>query len=52
MTTTELARIIGVSRITLSKVINKKGGVSAETEARIQEYIKNPYWGYVIVGAM
>nr|WP_295682141.1 LacI family DNA-binding transcriptional regulator [uncultured Lachnoclostridium sp.] len=40
MTTTELARIIGVSRITLSKVINKKGGVSAETEARIQEYIK------------
>lgn len=40
MTTEEMARIIGVSRITLSKVINGKGGVSKETEERIREYIK------------
>lgn len=40
MTMAEMAQIIGVSRITLSKVINGKGGVSKETEARVREYIK------------
>lgn len=39
MTTTEMAKIIGVSRITLSKVINGKGGVSPETEMRVKQYI-------------
>ncbi len=31
MTMEEMARIIGISRITLSKVINNKDGVSEET---------------------
>ncbi len=39
MTTEELAKIIGVSRVTLSKVINGAGGVSRKTEARVREYI-------------
>ena len=39
MTTEELAKIIGVSRITLSKVINGAGGVAPSTEKKIREYI-------------
>lgn len=39
MTTEELAKIIGVSRVTLSKVINGAGGVSPKTEKKIREYI-------------
>ncbi len=40
MTTEELARIIGVSRVTLSKVINGVGGVSAKTEEKVKKYIE------------
>lgn len=40
MTTEELAKIIGVSRVTLSKVINGVGGVAPKTEAKIREYIE------------
>lgn len=40
MTIEELAQIIGVSRVTLSKVINGAGGVAPKTEARIREYIE------------
>lgn len=40
MTMEEMARIIGVSRITLSKVMNNKEGVSEETRERVKEYIK------------
>lgn len=40
MTMEEMARIIGVSRITLSKVMNGKDGVSEETRQRVKEYIK------------
>ncbi|MCR5310584.1 MAG: LacI family transcriptional regulator [Lachnospiraceae bacterium] len=40
MTTEELAKIIGVSRVTLSKVINGVGGVSPKTEAKIRKYIE------------
>lgn len=40
MTMEEMARIIGVSRITLSKVMNDKAGVSQETRQRVKEYIK------------
>ncbi len=40
MTTEEFARIIGVSRVTLSKVINGAGGVSPKTEEKIKKYIK------------
>ena len=40
MTTEELAKIIGVSRVTLSKVINGSGGVSAKTEEKIRRYIE------------
>lgn len=40
MTMEEMARIIGVSRITLSKVVNNKEGVSEETRKRVQEYIR------------
>lgn len=40
MTTKELAGIIGVSRVTLSKVINGAGGVSPEMEERIRKYIE------------
>ncbi len=40
MTMEEMARIIGVSRITLSKVLNGKEGVSEETRNRVMEYIK------------
>lgn len=40
MTAEELAKIIGVSRVTLSKVINGAGGVSPKTEEKIREYIK------------
>ncbi|NLO38288.1 MAG: LacI family transcriptional regulator [Ruminiclostridium sp.] len=39
MTTEELAKIIGVSRVTLSKVINGVGGVAPRTERKIREYI-------------
>ena len=39
MTTEELAKIIGVSRVTLSKVINGAGGVAPKTEKKIREYI-------------
>ena len=40
MTTEELAKIIGVSRVTLSKVINGVGGVSPKTEEKIRRYIE------------
>lgn len=40
MTTEELAKIIGVSRVTLSKVINGVGGVAPKTEAKVKEYIE------------
>jgi len=40
MTTEELAKIIGVSRVTLSKVINGVGGVSPKTEEKIRKYIE------------
>ncbi len=40
MTMEEMARIIGVSRITLSKVINGREGVSPETRERVKEYIE------------
>lgn len=40
MTTEELAKIIGVSRVTLSKVINGVGGVAPETEEKIKKYIE------------
>ena len=40
MTMEEMARIIGVSRITLSKVMNNKEGVSEETRLRVKEYIE------------
>lgn len=40
MTVEELAKIIGVSRVTLSKVINKAGGVAPKTEEKIREYIE------------
>ncbi|MCR5279213.1 MAG: LacI family transcriptional regulator [Lachnospiraceae bacterium] len=40
MTTEELAKIIGVSRVTLSKVINGVGGVSPKTEEKIRSYIE------------
>ena len=40
MTTEELAKIIGVSRVTLSKVINGNGGVSKKTEEKIRRYIE------------
>ncbi len=40
MTTEELAKIIGVSRVTLSKVINGVGGVAPKTEAKIRKYIE------------
>lgn len=40
MTMEEMARIIGVSRITLSKVMNDKEGVSEKTRERVKEYIK------------
>lgn len=39
MTTEELAKIIGVSRVTLSKVINGAGGVAPRTERKIRQYI-------------
>lgn len=40
MTIEELAKIVGVSRVTLSKVINGAGGVAPKTEAKIREYIE------------
>ena len=39
MTANELAEILGISRISLSKYLNQKKGVSAETAARIEEAI-------------
>lgn len=40
MTAEELAKIIGVSRVTLSKVINGAGGVAPKTEEKIRKYIE------------
>lgn len=40
MTTEEFAKLIGVSRVTLSKVINGAPGVAPKTEARIRKYIE------------
>lgn len=40
MTTEELAKIIGVSRVTLSKVINGVGGVAPKTEEKVRQYIE------------
>ncbi len=40
MTMEEMARMIGVSRITLSKVMNGKEGVSEETRNRVMEYVR------------
>ncbi len=39
MTTEELAKLIGVSRVTVSKVINGGGGVSEKTKRKVKEYI-------------
>ncbi|MBR2281228.1 MAG: LacI family DNA-binding transcriptional regulator [Spirochaetales bacterium] len=40
MTTEELAKLIGVSRVTVSKVINGAGGVSEKTAQKVREYIE------------
>ena len=40
MTAKEFAEIIGVSRVTLSKVLNNKGGVAPETVEKIRRYIE------------
>jgi len=40
MTTTEMAEIIGISRITLSKYLNGKGGISQKSIDKIERYIK------------
>ena len=40
MTTEELARLIGVSRVTVSKVINGADGVSEKTAQKVREYIE------------
>lgn len=40
MTTKEFAEMIGVSRVTLSKVLNNKGGVAPATVEMIQRYIE------------
>ncbi len=39
MTTEELAKLIGVSRVTVSKVINGADGVSEKTANKVREYI-------------
>ena len=39
MTTEELAKLIGVSRVTVSKVINGAEGVSEKTAQKVREYI-------------
>lgn len=39
MTTTELAKILGISRVSLSKYMNGRSGVSAETASRIDAAI-------------
>lgn len=40
MTTAELAAEIGISRVTLSKYLNGRGGVSEETAQRIEKHIQ------------
>lgn len=40
MTTEELAKLIGVSRVTVSKVINGAEGVSEKTAKKVREYIE------------
>ena len=40
MTTEELAKLIGVSRVTVSKVINGADGVSEKTAEKVREYIE------------
>lgn len=40
MTTAEMAKIIGVSRITLSKVINGCDGVALSTQEKVRKYIE------------
>lgn len=40
MTTKEMAEIIGISRITLSKYLNGKGGISQKSIDRIERYLK------------
>lgn len=44
MTANELAKIIGVSRVTLSKVINGVEGVSPKTEEKIREAIEKYHY--------
>ena len=40
MTTEELAKLIGVSRVTVSKVINGAEGVSEKTAKKVRDYIE------------
>lgn len=40
MTTKEMAELIGVSRITLSKYLNGKGGISKKSAQKIDSYIQ------------
>lgn len=40
MTTKEMAEIIGISRITLSKYLNGKGGISKKSAEKIDTYIR------------
>lgn len=40
MTTEELAKLIGVSRVTVSKVINGADGVSEKTAKKVRDYIE------------
>lgn len=40
MTTEELAKLIGVSRVTVSKVINGADGVSEKTQKKVKDYIE------------
>jgi antitoxin HigA-1 len=42
MTVTEFAAHIGVARVTLSRVLNEKAGVSAEMSIRISQAFKKP----------
>lgn len=40
MTTKEMAEIIGISRITLSKYLNGKGGISKKSAEKIDRYLQ------------
>jgi addiction module HigA family antidote len=45
ITVTDAAKQLGVSRVTLSRLIHGQSGISADTARRLEAWLGGPKWG-------